>query len=232
MAVTLGDILQDLRDTAARYAERTARPSWEVLLAEPGLHALAVFRLAHWLHAQGLVTWARMTSQHARRLTGIELHPSARIGRRCLMWHGPILVGPNAVIGDDCTLDPGAMLLGGPRLGHHVVVEAGALVNGEVFIGNDVRLLPGAVVDRDVPDGGVAVGVPGRVLGRPTAKPDPDARAVQALAERLYHLEEQLQILAFATRQQGSSGDRWRTRNPDQYGPIPAVEELIDGAGI
>ncbi|MOA58549.1 hypothetical protein D3C78_1829670 [compost metagenome] len=95
-----------------------------------------------------------------------------------------------------------------------------------------MRVLSGAVIGRDIPDGGVGVGVPGRVLARPSAKADPDARAVQAMAERLYHLEEQLQILAFATRQQANLSERWRTRQPDQYGPIPAVEELIDGAGI
>jgi serine acetyltransferase len=173
-----------------------------------------------------------MTAQHGRRMTGIDVHPSARIGRRCLMWHGQIMVGEGAVIGDDCVLEPGALLLGGPRVGNFVTIEAGALVSGEIFLGNDVRVLAGAVVSRDIPDGGVAVGVPGRVLAHAQAKPDPDARAVQALAERLYHLEEQLQILAFATRQQASLGERWRTRNPDQYGPIPAVEELIDGAGI
>lgn len=231
MAVKFRDIWQDLRETAGCYAARTETSTLEVLLAEPGLQALAVYRVAHWLHAQGLAMWARAVTQHARRFTGVSLHPSARIGRRFQVTGG-IEVGANAVIGDDFIGESGALLLGGPRLGNAVVLEAGAIVTGEVFIGHDVRVLAGAVVNRDIPDGGVAIGVPGRVLAKPTVKPDPDARAVAALAERLYHLEEQLQILAFATRQQGGTGDRWRTRQPDQYGPIPAVEDLIDGAGI
>lgn len=232
MAITFRDIWQDLRETAGRYAERTETATWEVLLSEPGLQALAVYRVAHWLNRQGLAMWARAITQHARRFTGVSIHPSARIGRRWQVTGGAVEVGAHAVIGDDCTVESGALLLGGPRLGNAVVVEAGAIVTGEVFIGHDVRVLAGAVVNRDIPDGGVAVGVPGRVLSRPGVKPDPDARAVQALAERLYFLEEQLQILAFATRQQAGMSERWRTRQPDQYGPIPAVEDLIDGAGI
>jgi serine O-acetyltransferase len=231
MAIRFRDIWQDLRDTAGRVAERTHTSAFEAALTDPGLQALAVYRAASWLHGQGLGTWARMISQHVRRFTGITIDPTARIGRRCVFGVGPVIVGESAVIGDDCMIEAGAMLIGGPRLGSAVVVEAGAIVRGEVFLGNDVRVLAGAVVDRDIPDGGVAVGVPGRVLARAQAKADPDARAVQALAERLYHLEEQLQILAFATRQQAGA-DRLRTRNPDQYGPIPAVEALIDGAGI
>jgi serine O-acetyltransferase len=230
MAVGFRDIWRDLGETAGRYATLSGRPAWEAYLAEPGLQALAVFRLARWLDSQGLGTWARMIAQHGRRFTGIEIHPGARLGRRVVMPNAPLLVGDRAVVGDDCTLEPGAMLLGGPRLGTSVIVEAGAIVTGEVFLGNDVRVASGAVVSRDIPDGGMAVGVPGRMLPRPQAKPDPDARAIQAMAERLYHLEEQLQILAFATRQQ--AGMARNTRNPDQYGPIPAVEELIDGSGI
>lgn len=232
MAVSLGDVWRDLNDTAARYAERGEVSPFEALLTEPGLKALAVFRISSWLWGQGLKVWARMLGHHARRFTGMDIHPSARLGRRCVMPQAPVVIGANAVIGDDCLLDAGAMVLGGPRVGNAVVLEPGAIVSGEVFIGHDVRVMAGAVITRDIPDGGQGVGVPGRVLGKAQAKPDPEARAVQALAERLYHLEEQHQILAFATRQHAAKGEQWRTREPDQYGPIPAVEELIDGSGI
>lgn len=237
MSVRYRDIWADLQETAARFALRDGRPVWQVLLFEPGLMAIAWFRLSRWLLDAGLRLPARAVAEHARRGTGIQVHPGARIGRRCLLLAGtPILVGEGSVIGDDCTLEPGAMLIGSldahPTLGDNVVIEAGAIVAGEVFLGNDVRVHAGAVVTRDVPDGGVAIGVPGRTLPRAQSRPDPDARAIQALAERLYHLEEQQQILAFAVNRQAPLAERWKTREPKAYGPIPAVEDLIDGAGI
>lgn len=244
----------DLVETAGRHAARSGRPAWEVWLLEPGLHALAFHRLARWLVDAKLPFFARLAATWGRWVSGSDLHPGARIGRRCVILHGGVTVGDTTAVGDDCLLEPGVMLLGTaiapapedpfeasldaafsntrthPSLGNRVVVEAGATVIGDVFLGNDVRVLAGAVVTRDVPDGGVALGVPGRVLTRAQARPDPDARAVQALAERLYHLEEQLQILTFNT--QRLHGGPPRTRQSDQYGPIAAVEELIDGAGI
>lgn len=259
MAAQPRHLWADLKETAHRYADRSGRPVSETWLLEPGLHALAWHRAAHGLYSQRFFLLARWFTQMSRFWTGIEIHAGARIGRRCLFLQGTgVVIGETAVIGDDCQFEAGALLLGAglaplaaglrpdtlapgegfesgrhhPTLGDRVLVEAGAIVAGDVFIGHDVRVLAGAVVTRDIPDGGIAVGVPGRILPRAQSRPDPDGRAIQALAERLYFLEEQLQILAFSTqRQQGGSPVRG-TRQPDQYGPIPAVEELIDGAGI
>lgn len=251
------EIWDDLVETAGRHAQRQHREVWEIALLEPGLHALARHRVAHALWRRGWRNLALFLAGWTRRATGFDLHPGARIGARCLLLAGGgVVVGETAVIGDDCLVEPGVMLLSGglavpavdpalaglpgglgaqrvhPTVGRRVVLEAGALLVGDVYLGDDVRVLAGAVVTRDVPDGGVAVGSPGRVLPKAQVKPDPDARAVQALAERLYKLEEQVQVVAFAAQRQTGVQDPWRTRQPDVYGPIKAVEELIDGAGI
>lgn len=257
MAAPVGSAWADLTDTAQRHASRTGRPVLETWLLEPGLHALAFYRVARWCFEHRAQFFARLVSQWGRWISGCDLHPGARIGRRLQIVQGTgVVVGETAVLGDDCVLEPGTMLLAAglaaavpvaerfdvsleqafassrthPTLGNHVWLEAGAMVIGDVFLGNDTRVLAGAVVTRDIPDGGIAVGVPGRILTRAQTRPDPDARAVQALAERVYHLEEQLTVLAFTT--QRLHGGAPRTRQPEQYGPIPAVEELIDGAGI
>lgn len=236
MAVTFRDLLEDLQQTADRFAERSGQPAWVAKLTEPGWLALAWFRLTHYLYGAGFRTPALLIARQASRATGILLHPSARIGRRCVLMAGSgILVGPGTVVGDDCRLEPGVMLVSEPdafpTLGDRVWVEAGAILTGEIFVGHDVRVAAGSVVNRDVADGGMAIGVPGRVLTRAQARPDPDAKAVKALADRLYHLEEQHQILAFSVNR-ATGGDRWKTRNPEVYGPIPEVEDLVDGAGI
>ncbi len=258
MKAGFGEIWADLVATAERHAERQRRPVPEIAMLEPGLHALARYRLANALWLAGWRNLARFLAGWTRRATGFDLHPGARIGARCLLLAGGgVVVGEAVVIGDDCLIEPGVMLVTGglampeadlavlaglpaglgaqrshPTVGRRVVLEAGALLVGDVFLGDDVRVLAGAVVTRDVPDGGIALGSPGRVLTRPQARPDPDARAIQALAERLYKLEEQVQIVSFAAQRQTGAHEPWRTRNPEAYGPIPAVEELIDGAGI
>lgn len=237
MAVTFRDILDDLQETADRFGERTGQPAWMVKLIEPGWTALLTYRLSRFLYDSGFRAPALLIARQSARYTGIHLHPSARLGRRCILMAGPgILVGPAAVLGDDCRLEPGVMIVSAPdahpTLGDRVVLEAGAIVTGEVFVGHDVRVLAGSLVSRDVADGGMAVGVPGRVLPRDQARPDPDAKAIKAVADRLYHLEEQHQILAFTVNRHATGADRWKTRNPEAYGPIPEVEDLVDGAGI
>ena len=154
------------RDPAARNA-------FEIVTTYPGFHAVLAHRLAHALWNNGLPWLARLVSNIARWLTGIEIHPGARIGRRFFIDHGMgVVIGETAEIGDDCTLYHGVTLGGTtwekgkrhPTLGNDVVIGAGAKVLGPVRVGDDVRIGSNSVVLRDVPAGATVVGVPGRVV--------------------------------------------------------------------
>ncbi len=151
-----------------------ARTRFEVITTYPGFHAVLMHRLTHALWNNGLPWLARVLSNVARWLTGIEIHPGATIGRRFFIDHGMgVVIGETAEIGDDCTLYHGVTLGGTswdkgkrhPTLGNDVVIGAGAKVLGPIHIGNDVRIGSNAVVLRDVHDGATVVGVPGRVVG-------------------------------------------------------------------
>ncbi|MBI9115045.1 serine O-acetyltransferase EpsC [Sanguibacter suaedae] len=166
---------------AARDRDPAARTSVEVALAYPGVHALWAHRLTHrmWRHPL-LRLPARLLSQATRAATGIEIHPSATLGRRLFIDHGMgVVIGATAVVGDDVTLFHGVTLGGRsmthgkrhPTLGDRVVVGAGAKVLGAVWVGDDAQIGANAVVVKDVPEGSVAVGVPARVRSRPSSSP-------------------------------------------------------------
>lgn len=152
-----------------------ARSIWEVLTCYPGLHALWFYRLAHWFWVHRLHLLGRLTSHLARWLTGIEIHPGARIGRGFFVDHGMgVVVGETAEIGDNVTLYHG-VTLGGvswkrekrhPTIRDHVVVGAGAKVLGPIEVGEYSRIGANSVVVKDVPPHSVVVGVPGRVRKR------------------------------------------------------------------
>ncbi|NCA68629.1 MAG: serine O-acetyltransferase [Sphingobacteriia bacterium] len=159
------------RDPAARHR-------FEIVTTYPGLHAIMAHRLAHRLWQRNLKWLARVLSNLARLLTGIEIHPGAMIGRRFFIDHGMgVVIGETAIIGDDCTLYHGVTLGGTswqrgkrhPTLGRDVVVGAGAKVLGPIAIGDGVRIGSNAVVVKSVPPGATVVGVPGRVI-----EPAPD----------------------------------------------------------
>jgi serine O-acetyltransferase len=164
-----------------------ARNTFEVLTTYPGLHAVLMHRLNHRLWTLGLKWLARFGSMLMRWFTGIEIHPGARIGRRCFIDHGMgVVIGETAEIGDDCTLYHGVTLGGTswqkgkrhPTLGNDVVIGAGAKVLGPVTIGAGVRIGSNAVVLKDVESGATVVGVPGRVVTR--REPQDDRRAAIA----------------------------------------------------
>lgn len=168
-----------------------ARSRVEVLTAYPGLHAIIAHRLNHMLWQNGLRWLARFFSHLARWLTGIEIHPGARIGRRFFIDHGMgVVIGETAEIGDDCTLYHGVTLGGTswnkgkrhPTLGNDVVIGAGAKVLGPIMIGNDVRIGSNAVVLKNVPDGATVVGIPGRVVSGDHSEVD---RRRQAIAQKM-----------------------------------------------
>ncbi len=153
-----------------------ARTGFEVLTTYPGFHAVAMHRVSHRLWEAGFKWLARGFSNIARFLTGIEIHPGARIGRRFFIDHGMgVVIGETAVIGDDCTLYHGVTLGGTswekgkrhPTLGNSVVVGAGAKVLGPIEIGNGARIGSNAVVVKSVPENATVVGVPGRLVEPP-----------------------------------------------------------------
>ncbi|MBC7378714.1 MAG: serine O-acetyltransferase [Burkholderiaceae bacterium] len=151
-----------------------ARSTWEVLTLYPGLHALILHRRAHWFWNHGFKWLGRFTSQFARALTGIEIHPGAKIAERVFMDHGMgIVIGETAEIGEGCTIYQGVTLGGTslykgvkrhPTLGKNVVVSAGAKVLGGFTIGDGAKIGSNAVVIKPVPPGATAVGIPARII--------------------------------------------------------------------
>ena len=182
----------------------------EILTCYPGVHAILLHRLAHKLYRWQWPLLPRLISQLSRWLTGIEIHPGARIGRRFFIDHGMgVVIGETAELGDDVLLYQGVTLGGTgkergkrhPTLGNGVVVGTGAKVLGNITIGNSVKIGAGSVVVTPVPDGSTVVGIPGRVVrtwGDNPADlehgrlPDPDREALEDLKARVAELEKAL----------------------------------------
>jgi serine O-acetyltransferase len=151
-----------------------ARSTLEVLTLYPGLHALMLHRLAHWFWSRGLRWLGRFTSQLSRWLTGIEIHPGAKIGNGVFIDHGMgVVIGETAEVGDGCTIYQGVTLGGTslykgvkrhPTLGRNVVVSAGAKVLGGFTVGDNAKIGSNAVVIKPVPAGATAVGIPARII--------------------------------------------------------------------
>lgn len=171
--------LTQVREDMHAVSERdpAARSRAEVALAYPGLHAVWLHRLAHmmWQRPQ-LRLPARLISQLNRTLTGIEIHPGAKLGRRVFIDHGMgVVIGETAEVGDDALIYHGATLGGKtgshgkrhPTVGARVTIGAGARILGPITIGDDSQVGANAVVVRDVPAGSVVVGVPGKASRRP-----------------------------------------------------------------
>lgn len=208
MAAPLKTVREDVR--AALERDPAARSAWEVLLCYPGLHALWMHRLLHWLWRHELRLPARWLSQFARWLTGIEIHPGAVIGRRLFIDHGMgVVIGETTIIGDDVTLYQNVTLGGTgktrgkrhPTLGNNVIVGAGAKILGDVMIGENCRVGAGSVVLKDIPDNSTIVGVPGHIIIRdgkrvvitdPKDISDPLSDAVAALSEEVQKLRAEL----------------------------------------
>src|ERR671924_1984653 len=164
-------MFEDIRGDIEAVVERdpAARSRLEVLLCYPGVHALAFHRLGHRLWRAGWTTSARWVSHVSRFLTGIEIHPAARLGRGLFIDHGMgVVIGETSEVGENVTLYQGVSLAGTslkkekrhPTLGDNVVVGAGAKVIGGFKIGDNSRIGAGSVVVREVPPNSVVVGVP------------------------------------------------------------------------
>ncbi|MDX9992927.1 MAG: serine O-acetyltransferase EpsC [Anaerolineales bacterium] len=205
----LTSLRDDLR--AALVRDPAARSRLEIALLYPGLHAIWIHRVSHWLWQRGAKLPARWLSQMARGLTGVEIHPGATIGERVFIDHGMgMVIGETAEVGDDVTLYHGVTLGGTslekgkrhPTLGCRVTVGAGAKVLGNITIGADSRIGANAVVVKSVPENSVVVGVPGQIVRRTklhhagdapdlnhSALPDVFAVAIKDLLARVDQLE-------------------------------------------
>ena len=208
-------IFKGLLDDARSIRDRdpAARTTLEVVLLYQGFHALFYHRQAHWLYQHKHFFLARALSQFARHMTGIEIHPGAKIGKRLFIDHGMgIVIGETAEIGDDCTIYHGVTLGGTgkdqgkrhPTIGNNVLLSTGSKVLGPFKVGDGARIAANAVVLEEDPEAATAVGVPARVVriaGEKTnfvgdvdqvSVPDPVQKELDAINSRLSWLEEYL----------------------------------------
>ncbi|HEY3744084.1 MAG TPA: serine O-acetyltransferase [Bryobacteraceae bacterium] len=184
----------------------------EIILCYPGFHAIVLHRLAHRFYKARLFLLARLVSQFSRLMTGIEIHPGAKIGRRFFIDHGMgVVIGETAEIGDDVLLYQGVTLGGTgkdkgkrhPTIGNNVVVGGGAKVLGNITIGDCVKVGAGSVVVHSVPNNSTVVGIPGRIVSAKNANvvaalehgklPDPEGQAMDDLSKRIQELEALVQ---------------------------------------
>lgn len=190
-----------------------AKSVLEIVLCYPGFHAVLWHRLAHRVYQARFFLLARILSSTARLLTGVEIHPGARIGRRFFIDHGMgVVIGETTEIGDDVLLYQNVTLGGTgnqkgkrhPTIGNHVVVGSGAKILGDISIGNYVKIGAGSVVVHPVPDHSTVVGIPGRVVRSRNEVsplehgklPDPEAAEREDLKRRVSELEDTVRRLA------------------------------------
>jgi serine O-acetyltransferase len=198
---------------AARERDPAAMNYAEIIFTYSGLHAMIFYRVAHMLRKSSTPLLPRLLSQFGKWLTGIEIHPGARIGEGFFIDHGMgVVIGETSIVGDNVTLFQGVTLGGTgketgkrhPTLGNNVVVGAGAKILGNIQVGDNVMIGANAVVVRDVPDDSTVVGVPGRVTkkrGRRipgginldhTSLPDPLQHALERLQHEIDHIENEI----------------------------------------
>lgn len=207
-------IREDIQTVFKR--DPAARNLCEVIFCYPGLHAIWLYRLAHFLWVNKFISLARFISHISRFLTGVEIHPGAKIRKRFFIDHGMgVVIGETSEIGDDVLIYQGVVLGGTtlerkkrhPTIGNYVVIGAGATILGPVKIGDGARIGSGSVVVKSVPAGTTVVGIPGKVMERKRRLvkplidlehgrlPDPVAEAVNILVKRIGELEDRIKKL-------------------------------------
>jgi serine O-acetyltransferase len=208
-------LIAGMREDVANVMQHdpAAKSRLEIVLCYAGLHAVWLYRINHWLWGRGLLLLARLSSQYARFLTGIEIHPAAEIGRRLFIDHGlGVVIGETAIVGDDVLLYQGVTLGGTgkeqgkrhPTLEDSVVVGSGAKILGNITVGNNCRIGAGSVVLRNVPADSTVVGVPGHIIFRegkrvvitdPKQINDPLSEALAALINEVHKLRDRVEQL-------------------------------------
>ena len=210
------NVFQMIKEDINMVFERdpAARNVLEIILCYPGLHAIWMHRIAHFLWKKNLKTLARFISHINRFITGIEIHPGAKIGRRFFIDHGMgVVIGETAEIGDDVIIYH-QVTLGGvstkkgkrhPTIGNNVVIGAGAKILGPIKIGNNVKIGANSVVIKDVPDNSTVVGIPGEVVLKRGVRskvdldhdklPDPILETFNQFLNAMEHLEHDILLL-------------------------------------
>ena len=217
----LRQIKEDVQ--VALEKDPAARNFFEVLILYPGVHALIGYRLAHGLWNMGFKFLARTISQFFRWITGIEIHPAAKIGHRFFIDHGMgVVIGETSEVGDNVFIYHG-VTLGGlatkkakrhPTISDNVVIGAGAQVLGPIYVGRNTKIGSGSVVLQDVPECSTVIGVPGRVVFSGISSdmedddglesfPDPVARAIECMLDRLPQMEKEIRQLKEILGQKG-----------------------------
>lgn len=207
-----------------------AQSVFEILTCYPGVHALLIQRLSHCVWNHGFKWTARFIAHLSRWLTGIEIHPGAKIGKRFFIDHGMgVVIGETAVIGDDCTLYHGVTLGGTswkkgkrhPTLGNGVVIGAGAKILGPINIGENARVGSNAVVVKSIPANATVTGIPGRIrksqslrektaneigfdaYGETANMPDPIIEAINGMLDHIHQTDKQMQCMRQALEKAG-----------------------------
>ncbi|PIV23042.1 MAG: serine O-acetyltransferase [Deltaproteobacteria bacterium CG_4_8_14_3_um_filter_45_9] len=204
---------EDVRTIKER--DPAAKNAVEIFLCYPGLHAIWLHRIAHFLYQRRWFTIARLVSHFSRGFTGIEIHPGAKIGRRLFIDHGMgVVIGETTKIGDDCLIYKGVVLGGTtlekkkrhPTLGNRVIIGSNSTVLGAITIGDGARIGSGSVVVKPIPAGATVVGVPGRIVESLTPEkeeldfehgnlPDPLSDIMKMLLQLHSKLEERVKRL-------------------------------------
>ena len=169
----MGRLSEDIRANLER--DPSVRSGFEIFVTSPGLTAISIYRVAHRLWRWRRRILARMVSNYARFITGIEIHPGAKLGRRLVIDHGMgVVIGETAEVGDDVLIFH-SVTLGGksfesgkrhPTIGNRVIIGAGAKLIGPITVGDDAKIGANAVITKDVPTGGTAVGANARLVPR------------------------------------------------------------------
>ncbi len=242
-------IKEDINTVFAK--DPAAKTAWEVLFCYPGLHAIWLHRAAHFLWQNELFFLGRLVSHFGRWLTGVEIHPGAKIGRRIFIDHGMgVVIGESTEIGDDVLLYQGVVLGGTslakkkrhPTIGNNVVIGAGATVLGPVTVGENARIGAGSVVAKPVPPGAAVVGVPAHIGGRKRSEklgadlehgqlPDPVLLTLSKALDRESQLEERVHKLEHMLSRIAPSALPVQERSPSPLSEADireALKEVID----